>query len=259
MSADDLSFALSRTLKAVEVHPRGINDYQVRVPFYFDDGDALKIILEKTADNKWNLTDEGNTVMHLDYNDVDISEGTTRKEVFEKILSSHFLTYSDGRLVMPDIDNEKIGAAIFTFTQGLLKIGDIAMWKKERVKSMFMEYFRNAIDETMSGREHHFDYHYPEHDPQKIYPVDCVIYGRKNLRFHLYAANGEAKALRSTVTMYYYNSNGVKAPSGIVFDPDNDLSKNTRNQAGDVADKTFSGISAIPERLPAFIEKYEAA
>jgi hypothetical protein len=80
---------------------------------------------------------------------------------------------------------------------------------------------------------------------KKTYPVDCVIYGKGNLRFHLYAANNESKALKSAVTIYHYNLKGLKAPSGIVFDPDNELAKGTRNQAGDIADKTFSWDSML--------------
>jgi hypothetical protein len=43
-----------------------------------------------------------------------------------------------------------------------------------------------------------------------------------------------------------------KTPSGIVFDPDTELPKSTRNQVADTVDKTFSSTQAVSDYLLSF-------
>ena len=127
--------------EAVTLSRRGLNDYRVNLPFTFADGDNLKVILKQEANGKWLLTDEAHTFMYLSYHDMEIENSTTKQKLLDNILQSHNMAERDGRLVMQDIEIADIGAAIFTFSQALLKVGDFSMWRRERIKSLFMENF----------------------------------------------------------------------------------------------------------------------
>ncbi|MDR2175295.1 MAG: DUF1828 domain-containing protein [Synergistaceae bacterium] len=146
MFPEDLVTLLRDSLCAeVSVKSRGRDDYRVFVPFYFSDGDSPKIVLKKTGDDSFLLTDEGHTLMYLSYYDINIDNSLARRALLEKILSSHFMEDRDGRIVMSNIVSKDVAASVFTFTQGLLKIADMTLWKKDRLKSMLMENFRQSI------------------------------------------------------------------------------------------------------------------
>jgi hypothetical protein len=135
MSPEFLTAILKDLLCAevVTVKSRGRNDYNVFVPFYFADGDALKIVLKDAADGSYLLTDEGHTLMYLSYHDIEVNDSPVRRDTLEKILSSHFMEERDGRLVILNIASKDVAALIFTFVQGMLKIADMALWKRDRV------------------------------------------------------------------------------------------------------------------------------
>lgn len=250
---------ITKTLHAeISLSQRGIKEYRVDVPFYFADGDALKIILRETSDNEWLLTDEGHTLMHLSYNDIEIDDGATRRSLFDKIILSHFMENADGRLTMPRIPSDGVGPAVFTFAQGLMKVADMAMWRREHVKSMFMDDFKKTIPRAVGNRIYHLNYSDPHIDPAANYPIDCLVEGANGLKFHIYIANSNDKAQESTISMLYYTTRGVKNPNCVVFDSTSNLSKKNRDRVSDTADKTLSSLDAVPEFLPAFIEKCEA-
>lgn len=50
----------------LRVKSEGIERFRVFVPFMFEDGDHLSIVMRK-GDDQWILTDEGHTYMHLTY------------------------------------------------------------------------------------------------------------------------------------------------------------------------------------------------
>ena len=55
-----------KVCKEIIITKDGIDRYYISTPFTFEDGDELVIILKKEKD-KWILTDEGHTFMHLSY------------------------------------------------------------------------------------------------------------------------------------------------------------------------------------------------
>lgn len=50
----------------IELASEGLNRYLVSVPFSFTDGDHYVVVLRREGD-KWVLSDEGHTFMHLSY------------------------------------------------------------------------------------------------------------------------------------------------------------------------------------------------
>ena len=50
----------------IRVVPEGMDRYRIFTPFLFEDGDHLAIVL-KNQREKWLLSDEGHTYMHLTY------------------------------------------------------------------------------------------------------------------------------------------------------------------------------------------------
>ncbi len=259
MTLDSLRGVLSDSLRAeVDLRRRGMNDYRVDVPFYFSDGDGVKIILKDHGDGDYTLTDEGHTLMRLSYQDLDLDGSPARRSLFEKILSSHFLKNQDGRLALTDIREADLGSAIFTFAQGVMKVADMAFFlKRERMRNLFIEELKALVAEVIGERKAVFDYCNPDIDADRKYPIDCLIVERRDRRVHLYGAHTDVKAKDSMLSMYYYAGAGDKTPSCVVFDAEGSVGNKTKAQVADIADKTISSIGAIRETLPRFVEKFE--
>ena len=61
-----------KVCEEIDVEPEGLTRFVVHTPFMFDDGDHFVIIMKKSAD-RWILTDEGHTFMHMSYGEIDVS------------------------------------------------------------------------------------------------------------------------------------------------------------------------------------------
>ena len=126
----------------------GIGRYRVFTPFLFEDGDHLAIVLRKER-VRWVLSDEAHTYMHLTYDldEKDLQRGT-RQTIIANVLSTFRIEDREGELVL-DIPEERYGDALYSFIQALLKITDVTYLSRERVRSAFLEDFRDLMNENL--------------------------------------------------------------------------------------------------------------
>lgn len=249
--------AISRSLNTqIEIESRGIDAFQVFTPFVLGDGDELKIVLKRTGDS-WKLTDEGHTLMYLSYHDLGI-DSTARAAVMERILKSHFMKDENGRFVLDDIKTpQDIVDAVFTFSQGLLKIGDMFMWKIERAKSRYDEDFKSCITEGVKGRSVKFAYQNEKYDPDGMYLIDCLVTLKTGRPAYIFSATSADKANRTAATIYYFEKKQPYVPSCAVLQ--GEISGKPLLRLDAAVDKVFQTPQNAVERLDMFLLKYEAA
>ena len=111
----------------IRLHPEGLNRFRVFTPFLFEDGDHLVIVLKKERD-KWMLSDEAHTFMHLTYS-IDekyLLSGTPQK-IIATALSMFGVEDRNGELVR-HVPDERYGDALYSFIQALLKIACVEPW-----------------------------------------------------------------------------------------------------------------------------------
>ena len=81
----------SRVCEQIDLEQEGEDRFLVVTPFRFEDGDHYVIVLKREGE-KWILTDEASTIMHLSYwmDDKSLEEGqiSNRKEIMDGSLSS---------------------------------------------------------------------------------------------------------------------------------------------------------------------------
>jgi hypothetical protein len=99
----------------VEIEKQGLDRYVVYTPFAFDDGDHYVVLLKRERD-RWLLTDEGHTFMHLSYGGVDVLSGQ-RGELVKESLVAAGLENRAGELVL-DVPDEQFGAAVTNHPTG---------------------------------------------------------------------------------------------------------------------------------------------
>jgi hypothetical protein len=139
----------SKVCEQLRLTQEGENRFRVFTPFMFEDGDHLAIVL-KREQGYWMLSDEGHTYMHLTYDldEKDLRTGT-RQKIITNALSAFSVTDRAGELLTP-IREGHYGDALYSFVQALLRVADVTFLTRERVKSTFLEDFREFIEKTVA-------------------------------------------------------------------------------------------------------------
>jgi hypothetical protein len=234
----------------ISLYQEGTNRFKVFTPFQFEDGDFFSIVL-KNENDKWYLTDEGHTLMHLSYElDIDSIEKGTRSQILSNILAQFELTLNQGAIT--SVLNGSCGDSLFSYIQGLVRISDINYLSKERVKSTFLQDFREFVSEKIDNSRIKFDYNDPNNDPKAKYPVDCRINGIVK-PIYLFAVNNDDKCRDVTISLLQYEKWSLNLLSIAIFEDQESISRKVLARFSDVCEKQFSSLSG--DNLPR-IEKY---
>ncbi len=235
----------------IEIVPDGANKFFIGVPFTFGDGDFLNVILKRNR-ICWYFTDEGHTFMHLSYEDLDFNHGK-RKEILDSILKTHDIENDNGELIS-EVEDDNFGDTFYTFIQGIIKVTDIVLTKKEHITTLFYEEFRNYLTEIL-GDKCIFDYTDPDRDPDGIYPVDCYI--KNKVPVFIFAVKNDDKCSVATITCHHYEKLGVPFNSIGIFENQGGIGKKPLARFTDIVEKQYSSLPSAKERLPEYLKKIE--
>lgn len=236
----------------IRLEPEGKGRFRVFTPFLFDDGDHLCIVL-KYWQNRWILTDEGHTLMHLSYNmDIKDIEKGSRHKIIEKSLNMFNLQDENGEFIIT-VENGAFGDALYSFIQGLVKITDVSYLSRERVRSTFMQDFREHIEENVSGDRRVFDYNDPNHDPENKYVVDCLINNMPR-PLHVYAIPNDDRCRDATINILQFEKWGLTFFSIAIFEDQEAIGRRVLARFSDVCDKQFSSLPPNRDRITKFIK-----
>ncbi|GAB4487256.1 MAG: hypothetical protein OHK006_16150 [Thermodesulfovibrionales bacterium] len=237
----------------LQLSAEGMDRYRVFTPFMFEDGDHLAIVL-KREQNRWVLSDEGHTYMHLTYDldEKDLQKGT-RQKIITTALSAFSVDDRNGELVI-GIQDERFGDALYNFVQALLKITDITFLSRERVRSTFMEDFRSLMEEKVPESRRRFDWSDALHDPEGKYIVDCRVNGMAQPLL-VYALPGDDKVRDATIGLLQFERWGLQFRSVGVFEDQEAINRKVLARFSDVCEKQFSSLAANKDRIGKYLEE----
>jgi len=243
----------SRVSERIELKPEGVGRFLVITPFRFDDGDHFGIVLKKEND-RWILSDEANTLMHLSYevDDQDIGAGN-RAELIGGFLAGFSVENRSGELVIP-VTEDRFGDALFSFIQALSKVSDISLLSRERVRSTFMEDFRAFLRSKVPAERLQFDWTDPEHDTHKRCPVDARVNSMPRPLF-IYGLPHEDKVRDATISLLMFEKWRIPFQSMAVFEQQEDIQPKVMVRFTDVCEKTYSNLPDNKERIAAYLER----
>lgn len=87
--------------------------YRVDLPLFFNDGDAVKVIVLQEADGTYTITDEGHTLMHLSYSKPAEEDFDTLKMA----LTALGIRNDNGRLKVERVDKDSLEDQIIYFAK----------------------------------------------------------------------------------------------------------------------------------------------
>lgn len=237
----------------IRVAGEGVNRYRVFTPFLFEDGDHLALVLKREAD-RWVLSDEGHTYMHLTYDldEKDLQRGN-RQKIITNALSMFSVQDCEGelRLVIPA---EQYGDALFSFVQALLKITDVTYLSRERVKSTFMDDFRSFLEATVPESRRVFDWHEPQHDPEGKHLVDCRINGLPK-PIMVFALPSDDKVRDATISLLQFERWNMPHRSLGVFEDQEETHRKVLARFSDMCEKQFSSLAANKDRIGTYLQE----
>ncbi len=233
---------IRKVSEKVRLSPEGRNRFRVLTPFQFEDGDQLVIVLKKVGD-RWILSDEAHTYMHLSYeiDEKSLHSGTRGKIIWNAL--TMFDVKEHNRELTIDVSDERYGDALYDFVQALLKITDVSYLSKEQVKSTFMDDFRMLLHERVPNPENRmfFDWWDRDRDPQKKYKVDCLINGMPEPVL-VYALGNDNKTRDATIALYQFKEWGASFRPVAIFKSPNAVGRKVFARFNDVCQDNFIGI-----------------
>lgn len=240
----------TRVSSEVRIEKTGADRYRVLTPFRFDDGDHLSIYLRRAGD-RWVLTDEGFTYMHLSYAvDIDDLARGTRQKVISNALASYSVSDCDGELIL-HVTADEYGHALYDFAQALLRISDVTILTHERARSTFLADFRTLLNGMVAPNRLAFDWKDPVHDREGIYTVDCRVNGLAVPLF-VFALGGDARVQDATIALLQFERWGLRFNSVGLFDEQEAIGRKPLARFSNVCGRQFSSLPAARDRFGAY-------
>jgi Domain of unknown function DUF1828 len=242
---------LQKTSEEIRIHEEGLNRFRIFTPFMLGDGDHIAVVLKKEY-GQWILTDEGDTLSHL--NLMGLSESAiygTRRDLINGILEEFNSEDRDGEIVTT-VNSDTYGSSLYSFLQMIIRMSDLVYLSKDRVKSAFLEDFKDLIREAIPYENRcEFDWYSKEFDQDSRYKIDCRVNNMER-PLAIFALQNDEKIRDSTIIIRQFEKWNIPFfPIGIF---NNMEARNQKVVArfSDACEKVFSNIedrSSIVEYL----------
>lgn len=214
----------------------------ISLPNYDRDGDAYSIYLKESTSG-WLLSDGASTIMRLSYeHEIDDLLKGSRLELFNSHISDAGAEYDDGELFI-NVPADQLLYGLFTLTNLMSRINDIALLKQYRIASSFKDELRDVLLSILPKEKVHENYIVPNLPNAEDYTIDYKIDAEVPL--FLFAANNKDAVRLSVITLQHLEKHGVEFNSIVVLDDSNKIPKQDMNRLMGVANDFVPDLAQI--------------
>jgi hypothetical protein len=234
----------------VRVYEKRPGIIQLIVPLYHEDGDMVDIFLEeaKDAPGRVRVCDYGMTLMRLSY-DFDLNS-PNKERVFQQILAENAISEDDGNLFI-ETAPEGLYPAILQFAQGVAKVSNMQVLKREMIRSLFYEEFGDFVQTGLSRYNPQGKYlPLPDRDDLE---VDYLLNSSARPVF-LFAAKDATKARLVTISCLEFRQHKLPFKGFVVHEDFGSLPRKDQVRVTSAADKQFPSLLDFREYAVQFVD-----
>lgn len=239
--------------RAVTLSIRRPDLYQLRVPYYYPDGDMIEIFLSPQSSGTVLIQDMGLTLMRLSY---EFSMDTKNKQkIFHDVLAQFSAEEKGGNVqVVAPID--QIFPYLMQFIQLITRISDISYLKREVVKSLFYEYFDSFMHEAFDPVRKVIKDYYPEFDREKQYPTPyALVNGNPRSPICFFPIASDSKCNDAIITIQQYELKQFRPETIAVYENMELLGRRPIARLSNVVGKQFSTLQGNQDRIKEFTSR----
>jgi hypothetical protein len=189
--------------------------------------------------------------MHVSYDVPEFDRGS-RRAIIDRVLAGLGVEDAQGELRLR-IPAGRFGDALFSYLQAITRITDVSFLARERVRTTFLEDFRELVQGAAPNREVKFTFTHPVHDREGRYPVDAYVNGTAGRQILAFAISNDDQCRDATITLYRWESWGERFHPVAVFRDQTEINRVVLARFSDVAERQFSSLETARERLPSYL------
>ena len=131
---------------------------------------------------------------------------------------------------------------------------DVSNLTRERVRSTFLEDFRELMAAAVPEERRIFDWKDPHHDPQGMYIVDCRVNGIPRPLF-VFALPNDDKIRDGTISLLQYEKWNLINRSLGIFEDQETVNRKVLARFSDVCEKQFSSLGTNHDRITRYLQE----
>lgn len=175
--------------------------FAIRTPFKSGDGDAVALYLRKDTSmpGRFRLEDDGGTVSALQEEGFSL-ESEPRFVEFQTLLAEHGCIFDEGEYIIHTeyMDEARLPAYFLKFMSLMLRVSDLRMLSRERVRDSFKADLQAFVEEVFQGTSARVERDAAPLPTLSDYVADVVVHA-PGARLAIYAGTTEVKALEALV------------------------------------------------------------
>lgn len=223
--------------------------YQVSLPIFYEDGDAVEIFVEEIDGGNVRISDYGMSLMRLSY-DYDI-DSPNKESILSQIIAENRLREKDG-IIYTDVPPDEIYPGILQLASGISKIGSMKYFKKEVIQSLFYESVETFIVEKLANLKP--EKHFRPIKGREELEVDFLIKTPVRPLF-IYPVKSSDKAKNVIINCLSFQKEKIPFTSVIILENMDVLTKKDQALLTNIADKQYASFEAFSTSIESYVER----
>lgn len=234
----------------IKFHKIGSETYQIKAPFFHQDGDMMDLFLKET-DEGLMICDMGTSLMRLSYSfELDTDN---KVKVFNRIVNSSGVSNENGNIVLPST-YDTFFDDLMTFQSAVIRVTNLDVLRREQVASLFFESFSTYMENNLSKEFHRIEHEY-QPTGEDSFIADYAILDNPKRPVYILGIKDNIHAARAAALCNRLVSMNKPHTSVAVHQDPESLSKRDRNSLTNSVDKQFTSLEEFKTGSVAFITR----